>query len=93
MTPTPGRKRSTRSSPPPDPNPARIGNMLHDLVEMAPSVMYPLEVICGAREPLAPPVPDRPKSAVFDVIDRSTGILYEVIVVPHSAPESSSSKL
>lgn len=74
--------RPTRQSQ--DPDPLRIGHMLHELVEMAPSVVYPLEVMVGAHEQLAPHDPDRPKVAVFDLLDKETGQEYAVMVYSKS---------
>lgn len=70
--------RPTRLSQ--DPDPLRIGHMLHELVEMAPLVVYPLEVMVGAHEQLAPHDPDRPKAATLELLDKETGQLYEVTV-------------
>lgn len=76
--PTRGRKNATRSH---HPDPLLIGHMIHELIEMAPRVIYGhKEVTTGAREPH-----DRPNSAVIDLLDRDTGISYRVIVIPSTS--------
>lgn len=86
MRRTPGQKRSTKSSPPPSPNPVKVAKMVADALEIAPRVMIPLEVRVGAREPLSPPVPNCPKSAVIDVLNHEDGQQYLVVIIPVVTP-------
>lgn len=74
-----GQKGSTESL---RPDPLRIAKMVADLVEMAPRILYDLELMVGAHEPLTPPVPDQPRSAVLEVTDHKDGRKYQIVVVP-----------
>lgn len=91
---TPGLSKPTRSSPRPDPNPQQVAQMIAECVEIAPKIMYPLEVRTGARLVPEYDLPALPL-AVIDLVNTEDEHEYTVMVTlkrPPATSRSSSSK-
>lgn len=82
----PGHSRKHRS------NPLKIAQMLAELVEMSPAVVYPLQLKAGARTVLH----TQNQHAILDVTNTEDGTTYQITVSvsgARTAPASGSDLL
>ncbi len=83
---THGQSRTTGSSQSPSseqptPNPLRVGHMIADSLEMAPSIQIPLEVRIGARRVEGSPNPSDGGTAMLNVHNTEDKHEYLILII------------
>jgi hypothetical protein len=77
---THGQSKTTASRRRPAPNPQKVAQMLADSVELAPTVVIPLEVKTGSRN-VCHDSPSDGGVAMINVTNREDGHEYLVLVI------------